>query len=79
MHFRSGLPAAYHAGRQMLRLADTTALPPAANHVSLLREALERVMDVCGPNDAPLLLVLLLAFRARATTNPFIGISRALT
>ncbi len=61
MHFRAGLPNAYRAGRQMLRLADMTALPSAANNTSILREALERVVEACAPYDAKVPLVLLLA------------------
>lgn len=61
IHFRSGLPAAYRAGKQMLRLADATALPSTANHTSLLRQALERAVEACGPSDAPVPLILLLA------------------
>jgi hypothetical protein len=61
VHFRSGLPGAYRAGRQMLRLADVTALPSAANNVIILREALERAVDACASYDDKVPLVLLLA------------------
>lgn len=61
VHFRSGLAGAYRAGRQMLRLADMTALPSAANNVIILREALEWAVDACAAYDDKVPLVLLLA------------------
>lgn len=61
MHFGAGLADAYRAGRQMLRLADITALPSAANNTSILREALERAVEACAPYDGKVPLVLHLA------------------
>lgn len=61
MHFRSGLADAYRAGRQMLRLADITALPSVANNTVVIREALERAVDACALSDATVPLTLLLA------------------
>lgn len=61
MYLRSGLPDAYRAGRQMIRLADLTALPPVANHMVILREALERAVDACASSDSAVSLILLLA------------------
>ena len=61
IHFRAGLADAYRAGRQMLRLADITALPSAANNANILQEALERAVEACAPSDAKVPLILLLA------------------
>ena len=61
IHFRAGLADAYRAGRQMLRLADMTALPSAANNTNILREVLERAVEACAPYDAKVPLILLLA------------------
>lgn len=69
IHFRSGLADAYRAGRQMLRLADMTALPSVANNTNILREALERAVEACAPYDAKVPLVLLLAQIAGAGDN----------
>lgn len=60
IHFRSDLTDAYRAGRQMLRLADMTALPSAANNVIIFREALERAVNACASYDDKVPLVLLL-------------------
>lgn len=61
IHLGGGLADAYRAGRQMLRLADMTALPPVANNTVLFREALERAVDACAPSDSAVSLILLLA------------------
>ena len=61
MHFRTDLADSYRAGRQMLRLADMTALPPAADHTMILREVLEQAVEACAPHDPKVPLTLLLA------------------
>lgn len=60
IHFHTGLADAYRAGRQMLRLIDVTALPPAVNNTSILREALERAVEACAPYYSKVPLILLL-------------------
>ncbi|MDB5318342.1 MAG: hypothetical protein JWO24_4186 [Rhodospirillales bacterium] len=45
-HFRSGLPAAYHAALQMTRLAEATGLPPAANRVQMLQAGLAEAAGI---------------------------------
>jgi hypothetical protein len=79
IHLGGGLPDAYRAGRQMLRLADTTALPSVAKNTVLLREALERAVDSCAPYDAATPLVLLLARIALSASGSDKPLHRYLT